>query len=79
MKADFAKPERYLYEFFNHKDYYKFKESYIEHLQTFDVGSPRNNNRKVSIGVHDPNQKVQISLPRLCLIIFYTGFVHGNR
>ena len=32
VKADFDKSERYLYEFFNHKDYYKFKEEYSKTL-----------------------------------------------
>lgn len=49
MKADFDKSERYLYEFFNHKDYYKFKEKYFIYLSQASM-IRQSRVKKVSIG-----------------------------
>ena len=49
VKADFDKSERYLYEFFNHKDYYKFKEEYFKHLNQANK-SKNYKFKKVTIG-----------------------------
>jgi len=59
VKADFDKSERYLLEFFNHKNYYKFKKMYFEQLHVIESENSSMKVKKVQIGAHDPCRKVK--------------------
>jgi len=57
VKADFDKPDRYLYEFFNHRGYYKFKKQYFKSLDQSSKTKPAKRTRVYTIDVNPSKQK----------------------
>jgi hypothetical protein len=58
-KADFDKWDRYLYEFFNNKNYQKFKDLYFESFQEFNTRTKSERVKKMVIGESHENKKVK--------------------
>jgi len=65
-KADFDKWDRYLFEFFKHKNYPTFRNGVFKHLEVLKK-KPLNNLKvkKVSFGEEHYNKKVCISMIKL--------------
>ncbi|CAI2370452.1 unnamed protein product [Moneuplotes crassus] len=57
-KADFDHADRYLYEFFNHKDYHNFKEEFQKTSCSPSMRATKP--KKVCIGEHDPEKKIAL-------------------